>query len=165
MDIVYINQTFGLGGAETFNISLANYLSKSSTLHLYTNYPVLHKLTVNLKSHLIPFSVDFIGDWKGFIKGIFYLPFLQLYYLYIVLNHLSSNTYYFTGYIEKILLTPWLKLLGKKVVWVEFGPLETIFIKFWHIPEFLYRLVSGFPDKVIFSSQNSMDLNQKYFPR
>jgi len=164
MDIVFVNQTFGLGGAETFNISLANYLSKSSNLHFYTNNRSLHKLTVNLNSQFIPFSVDFIGDWKGFLKGLLSFPFLQLNYIYIIIKNNSAQTYYFTGYIEKILLTPWLKFLGKKVVWVEFGPLNTIFNKFWHFPEFLYRLVSGLPDKVIFSSQNSSIQNQQYYP-
>lgn len=165
MDIVSVNQTFGFGGAETFNIALANYLSKSNLLHFYTNYPKLHKSTSNLSSHFVPFSVDFIGDWKGFLKGLFYLLPLQLYYFYIIFNNIHAEVFYFTGYIEKVLLTPWLKLFGKKVIWVEFAPMQTVLNKFWHFPELLYRLVSWAPSTVIFSSNHSLNKNNIYFPR
>ncbi len=158
MDIVYINQTFGFGGAEVFNLSLIKYLSQSHKVTVYSNSPYF-------SGDKVPFTVDLIGDWKGFLKGILYLPFLLTFYIYIILKNYTCSIYYFTGFIEKILCTPILRLLGKKSVWIEFGPLESVVTRFFHIPEYLYRLSAYFPDKVIFSAHNSLNLNKKYYPQ
>lgn len=160
--VVFINQTLSMGGAENFYIQLLTWFKrKNIPVKAWTTFPRLIKgLKANhIKTGKIPVIIDIIGDWKGLIKGIAFSPFALFYYAILSYKNRKSGTFFLAGYIEKILVTPWAKLFRAPVVWVEFGPLETIFSKFWGMPKFLYNLVSKLPDYVIEPSINTREHN------
>ncbi len=156
--VVFINQTLGMGGAENFNTQLLVWFQKHKTpVKALTTFSPFNKSFKNfgIKSVKIPIVVDVIGNWKGLVKGLVLFPFAALYYAYITYKNRDSGTILLTGFIEKILVTPWAKFFNIPIVWVEFGPLQEIFSKFFGFPKFLYRLVSKLPDFVIEPSQNT----------
>lgn len=160
--ITYINQSLGIGGAEFLNLELFKWLRNNGIkVEIYSSRNDFIDLLSknNFYAGKIPFVIDLIGDIKGFVKGICLMPFGAFYYAYLTYKVRKSDLIYMTGYIEKVLVTPIAKLFKIPVVWVEYGPLETIFDKFVRIPKFLYRAVSDFADQVIFTSINTLRLN------
>ncbi|MBI5358327.1 glycosyltransferase [Candidatus Amesbacteria bacterium] len=154
--ILFINQTLGIGGAETFNIGLFNWLKKQNIkIESYTTNDRFNEMLGG--AHKIPVILDIIGDWKGLFKAILLLPYGIWQYLKIMF--IDFDLIYMTGFIEKILITPMAKLAGKPVVWVEFGSLASIFKKFFGLPKLLYRLVSWMPDVVIMPTQHTYKAN------
>ncbi len=156
--ILFINQTLGIGGAETFNKSLFDWLMrKNLIIKSYTTNDRFNKILGD--SQKIPVVLDIIGDWKGLLKAFILLPYGLWIYANIFLRNLDCDVIYMTGFPEKIIITPLAYLFNKPVVWVEFGPLESVFNKFFGIPKFLYRLVSKLPDFVIMPTQNTYKQN------
>lgn len=154
--ILFINQTLGIGGAETFNIGLFNWLKKQNIEILtYTTNDRFNKMLGD--GQKIPVVLDIIGNWRGLIKAILLLPFGLWHYL--KLFYLNFDVIYMSGFPEKIIITPIAKLLNKPVVWVEFGPLESVFNKFFGLPKLLYRFVSWMPDIVIMPTQHTYKAN------
>ena len=160
--VIFINQSLGLGGAEQFNQQLLSWLmSRGVPIRAFVYNSDFKSLlqSKNIPAQKIPLVVDLIGDWKGFLKGIFIFPLAVVYYFYLVLKNKNSGTFLLTSYLEKIIITPFAKLFGQPVVWIEFGPLESIFSKFYFFPGFLYRLVSQLPDYVIEPSKHTFNHN------
>lgn len=151
----------GYGGAENFIYQLSEELVKKAgklTLLIVKDLvPDYLKAKNNLSIEKFPFRLDFIGNYRGLIKSIILSPF----YLYSVLKYLlkfkknSGQIIALPGISDKLFFTPLAKLLGIKIVWIEFGPLATVFKKNFYIPKFLYRLVKGLPDSVICPSENT----------
>ncbi len=157
-NVLYINQTFGIGGAEAFNSDLLVWL-KSQQIHItaystYSQYIQILK-SKEIQTKKIPVSVDLLGDWKGFIKGAVLVIPAALVYLRIVWINRHTDVIMMTGFIEKILVTPWARLLNIPVIWVEFGPFESVLNKFARIPKFLYLLVRDLPYAVVVPSKNT----------
>lgn len=150
--ITFINQTLGVGGAETFNAQLLKWWGrKKIAISAYVAGKVFWPA-----ARPIPVVVDLIGNWKGLIKGLVLVPLAAVYYLGLVLHERKTDVVFMTGFIEKILVTPWARLLNTPVVWEEFGPLETIFKKFFGLPKLLYLLVKDLPDYVVVPSQHTL---------
>lgn len=154
--ITFINQTLGIGGAETFHANLFNSLQeKDVRISVYTtNKRFVKQLKVD-KSEIIPIVVDLIGDWKGFLKGVLVFPFAFLYYGFIVYRSRDTDLILLAGFIEKFMVSPWARLLRIKVVWIDYGPLSKILSKFMNVPKFLYLVVKDIPEFVITSSKYS----------
>lgn len=149
--LVFINQTLGTGGAETFNSQLLNWFStQGTTVSAYVAgvnfYPTAYP---------IPVVIDIIGNWKGLIKGLFLLPYAIIHYSLLVWKSRQADIILMTGFIEKILVTPIAKILKIPVIWVEFAPLETVFAKFSGLPKFLYLMVKSLPDRIIVPSRHT----------
>lgn len=156
--LVYLNQTLGMGGAEVFMRDLLVGLQKSGwQVVVYTNNLKFKKLLLEceLEVHLIKTVVDIIGDWKGLVKGLILWPKLTFEYYQVLQKEQDSDVLLFSGFIEKILGSPLSILFHKSVVWIEFGPMETIFEKFCFLPKILYFLFKSIPQRIITSSQNS----------
>ncbi len=162
--ILFINQSLSIGGAENFVLALFSWFVKNGVnVKAYTNSTsFIGKLKKSgIKTKRIPIVIDIIGDWKGFLKGvILFIPGV-IYYAKLVFQNRNEGVVFLSGYIEKILVTPWTKLLNIPTVWVEHGPLAPILNKFFGIPKTLYRFVSKYPDYVIFPSHFSMESNIK----
>lgn len=150
--ITFINQTLGLGGAESFNSQLLNWL-KHQGITVSTH--IAGKQFIPL-AHRIPFVIDLIGDWKGLIKSLLLFPIAIFYYMLLVIKNRKTDIVLMSGFTEKIFVTPWAKLLGIPVVWIEFGPLETIFHKFLYLPKILYSLVKDLPEFIIVPSKHTL---------
>lgn len=143
-----------MGGAEVFNSQLLDWLSKSGIQ--VTSYVTHPQFAAHLPhSHRIPLIIDVIGDWKGLIKGLLLLPLGFIYYGWLTWTYRQVDVIFMTGFIEKILVTPWAKLLGIGVVWVEFAPLEAVFSKFGGFPRQLYFLVKNLPNQVIVPTRHT----------
>ena len=156
--VVFINQTLGMGGAENFNTQLLSWLKRNKVpVKAWSTHVTFNKYLTSqgISAGKIPFVVDGIGDWKGLIKGILLFPAASVYYAYLTFKNRKSGTIVMSGFIEKILVTPWAKLLNIPVVWIDFGPWQTIFSKFFGLPRVLYRAVSKLPDFVIEPSENT----------
>jgi glycosyltransferase involved in cell wall biosynthesis len=156
--LVYVNQTLGMGGAEVFMTDLLVELQNLGwEIIACTNNERFAKLLKQnkIKTENINTIVDIIGDWKGLIKGMILWPILIWEYWQILNKHKNANLFLFSSYIEKILFSPLAKLANKPIVWIEFGPMNPIFKKFFQLPKILYFLVKSIPEKVIVPSTNT----------
>lgn len=161
--IVFICQTLSRGGAENFNTQLLSWFHEHQVpIKAWTTLSDLNEKldSRGIEVHKISLIVDIIGDWKGLIKGFLLFPLATIYYSWLTYQNRNFGTILLSGYIEKILVTPWAKLFNVPVVWIEFGPLETVFSKFLGLPKFLYHLVSKLPDCVIEPSKNTWRHNK-----
>lgn len=156
--LVYVNQTLGMGGAEVFMRDLLGGLNKNGwQVKVYTNNKNFKEILdkEKIETDLISTVVDVIGDWKGLVKGFFLWPKLTAEYLAIIFKNKDADLFFVSGFIEKILLSPLVKIVDKPISWLEFGPMDTIFRKFFRLPKVLFFLVKSIPQKVITSSYNS----------
>ncbi len=160
--IVFINQTLGMGGAENFNAQLLSWFRKKNVpVEAWTtSAPYIRSLRSNgVKTHKIPIVIDIIGNWRGFIKGIFLFPAALLYYGRLAYKNRKKGTILLSGFSEKLLVTPWAKIFNIPVVWVEHGPLGSVFTKFFGLPKFLYKSVNKLPDFLIVPSEHTRTSN------
>lgn len=155
--LAFINQTLGFGGAEIFQRDLFSWFNKKGVdITVYsTSERFLKQVSFANITRKIPIVIDIIGDWKGFIKGIVLFPIALFYYGYFVWSIRGVDLVIVGGYIEKVLTSPWAKLFGIRVAWIEYGPLSEILSKFNSIPKHLYKLVKTTPDVVIVPSSNT----------
>lgn len=155
--IYYINQCFSLGGAENYICQLLANIKKDHKVEVWTNFGPFQKMLSKsgLMNKNVPFAADIIGDWKGLLKSVIYAPLLFLYYGINFKKINKSSVVLISGFAEKIFATPWAKMFDIPVVWIEYGPLESVFSKFVRFPKFLYRLVSRMPDYVIEPTENT----------
>lgn len=160
--LVFINQSLGMGGAETFNLELLQWLKKQGTrVEAWVTHPQFVAALSGRVSrvHRLPVVLDVIGNWKGLVKAAVLFPWGLVMYAAVTWHCRRKDLIVLTGFIEKILVTPLAKLWGIPVVWVEFGPLTAIFAKFGGLPKLLYRLVSHFPDIVVMPSVHTSSVN------
>lgn len=159
MKLLFINQSLDLGGAETFNKELLLWLQNQGVFikTFVTNNKFQKILKENkIISGRIPIIVDIIGNRRGFIKGLFLLPFAFLYYFSLVLKNRNTDIILMSGFIEKVLVTPVARLCKIPVIWIEFAPLQSIFNKFYGFSKFLYAIAKKLPDKIIVPSEHTL---------
>ena len=155
--ILFVNQSLGTGGAETFNTGLLAWLRKQGIqVSAWVTHPRFAK---QLSARRLPVILDIIGDWKGLVKALVLWPLGVIMYAVVLWQNQDADIVLLTGFIEKIIITPLAKLLRMGVVWIEFGPLETVFDKFWGLPKLLYRAVSHLPDAVVMPTYNTLSHN------
>ena len=163
----------GMGGSEKFLIDLANELKAKNneveftTVHNSKFNQVLtesgyHPLT-------IPTRMDILGWWKGLIKFIVYLPavLVQNYVLLSKYKKGRETKIIIPGFSDKIILSPLAKLLGYRVIWIEYAPLKPVFTRNFGIPKTLYRFSLRYADKIVCPTKNTYRslLSEKIFDR
>lgn len=159
--IISVLDSGGLGGAENFLIYLGKGLAKAGGRCLYYSVkkaPVTGLLEKNKLEHTsLPFRMDIIGDWKGFVKFFLLLaPAIVFNCAYLKrLKKRKFNSIILTGVTDKIILSPIAKLLEIAVIWIEFAPLATVFKKNFYLPKIFYRLVKDIPRLVIVPTINT----------
>ena len=106
----------------------------------------------------MPYRLDLIGNLRGTVKFFFQAPF-AIGWLIGVLSELKKNysqiIVYTPGFTERLVFSPFIKLLGLKLIWIEYGPVAAVFKRNFGLSKILYQLACGFPDQVITISQNS----------
>jgi len=160
--VTLITQSLAMGGAENgLTQILSGLVKKGIPVRAWTTSDRFNEdlIAHRIPARKIPIVVDIIGDWKGLIKGIFLFLLAFIYYGYITFKERDSGTIHLSGYIEKIMVTPWAKLMNVPVTWNEHGPLRPIFSKFFGMPKLLYRLVSRLPNFVICPSEHTRRSN------
>jgi glycosyltransferase involved in cell wall biosynthesis len=156
--VVLVTQSLSMGGAENGLAEMLSWLNNHkipvtawTTSSRFNEYLNSH----GIKAKKIPVVVDVIGDWKGLVKGLLLFPFAFFCYGYIVYKSRNVGTIHLSGFIEKIMVAPWAKLMNVPVTWNEHGPLQILFSKFFGFPKLLYRLVSRSPNFVIVPSEHT----------
>jgi len=154
----------GLGGAESFSISLGEGLARRGWNVSYTavtgsDFDRLLKQR-GIKAENIPLRMDIVGNWRGFLKFFFFLPFILPGEVKILKKFASSGTgtVILPGFSDKIILTLPARILNLKVIWLEFGPLGPLAGRLFSLPIKVYRFFSGFADKIIVPSLNTRRL-------
>lgn len=117
MKILFIRSTYKFSGAERHNAELLWELKKYLDVTLLTNLGELRREGINVRiENWLP---EEVGTKKQLLKILFYAPIFIPRYLPLVKNVdvicLQSRT-------EMIFLTPILRFLKKKVVWIQHGP-------------------------------------------
>lgn len=158
-DLVYINQTLGMGGAESFMCDLLKQLQVSGTrLHVYVAHQPFAELLEQhgISTQRLPIILDIVGDWKGLLKATVLWPKAIWDYTSILKKHGSTDLVLFSGFTEKIVGSWIARLLNLPVTWIEFGPVEPLLSKFAQFPKLLYYSVKQIPEKIIVPSQNTL---------
>lgn len=156
--LTLINQTLGMGGAEVFLTDLLVTLqTKGVKIRVFTTNPQWVKLlkSRSLGASHIPIIIDIIGDWKGLVKACFLSPFAFLYYGKLVWQERQTDLILLSGFPEKIVVSWWAWLVRRPVVWIEFGPLQSVFKKFFRLPKLLYYTAKKLPEKIIVPTWNT----------
>ena len=149
-----------LGGAEKYLLSNLEFLSQQGfEITLATYNQKIHN-QYQKKFHLInlPYRLDLIGNIRGAIKFFLQAP-LAIAWMTQVLIHLKRNhqqvIVYTPGFTERLVFSPFIKLMKLKLIWVEFGPVASVLDRNFGLPKLLYQLAKNFPDRIITISQNS----------
>lgn len=165
--LTYINQTFGMGGAETVNRDLLLALQDHGVrIQAYTTYSPFAEMLAEsgLPTHRLPIEIDIIGDWKGIIKAFVLWPLAVVQYMRVILHARHSDTVLMSGFFEKIIVTPIAKLVGVPVVWVEYAPMTAVFQKFRGVPGWMYRQVLRWVDRIIVPTEHTKKYFEKSLP-
>lgn len=157
--ILFINQTFGMGGAEQFGADLlANFQKQGYQVACYvTHQPFAQLLKKNGLQQVQPIytKLDIIGNWKGLLKAAFLFPKAWAEYAAIIHANSDADVVLLSGFMEKCLASGLAQQTGLPVVWIEYGPLQSVFAKFWRLPFWLYQRVTHIPKLVIVPTHNT----------
>lgn len=162
MTIHFFLQSRDFGGAEVFARDLLLELARLGTkTQLHTTNPVLLKELRSqhqLQLEKIPVYTDFTGNGRGLLKSLVLSPAALLYY-WRTLNKIKKETgeqiIVCSGFSEKILLSPLAHQLQLPIIFIEYGPLEPLFKKLYHVPQLLYNFAKKYANQVIVSSDKT----------
>lgn len=159
-------QSGSWGGAEVYLHELIGTIERK-----YHVAQTVYSNNAHLRSRLAEQSVqvrslgayaDFVANWKAFVKSIVFFPYTILRYGFIAWNLRHKEVVVCATFSDKFFLTPWLAILGVPIVWNEFGPVQPLLKKWLRAPEFLYRTMVQFVDRVIVpSSHTKKSLSQQ----
>lgn len=143
-----------ISGAEIYNINFLKALRnhKEIDIVMLTNSQTLSKrlLDLKIKSYVIKLPISEIGTKRDFLKAVFFSPFIVISYLKKIKDierGIRFDVICLESMTEKIFLSPMLKALGYRVIWIEHGPLF-ITDRFSLIKK-LYRLISLATSKIV----------------
>lgn len=149
-----------VSGAEIYNLTLLKALKRYKDIEIVslTNLQELSDRISKLghKSVCLKVPIKEIGTKKDFLKALFFSPQYLLKYLKTI-KDLEKNGKFeiivLQSMTEKIFLTPILRFLSYKIIWIEYGPLfvtqRALIIKK------LYMLISNVTDKIIAVSKDT----------
>lgn len=160
LNIGIIMQSPDIGGAEMYMLSLIDqFLLKGHTVHVASNKEKFldHAAKRPIRTYIIPVILDIIGNTRGLIKSMLFLPYVFIFYLRLLLHFKKQkvNVLLMSGFSEKMLVTALSPLFGIAVVWIEYGRLETVFKRNFLLPKMIYRILKGIPESVIVPSDNT----------
>ncbi len=156
--ITWVSQTFGMGGAEVFTAELLAWFNQQGwRVEAYVTYlPFLQFLRQKgITAHHLPIALDVIGDWKGLLKALVLLWPAMIQYGWLSWQVRHHGVLLMSGYVEKIIMTLWAQLTKQAVVWIEFGPLETVHAKFFGLPKLIYFLAKNLPQYIVVPSAHT----------
>jgi glycosyltransferase involved in cell wall biosynthesis len=153
-------QTPDIGGAETYMHSLiTQFVKKQHGVTLVTNLDRYIAMFDQKKISVekMRYELDIIGDWKGFIKTLLVLPLAALFYIRLLrsFQRKKIDVILMSNFSEKLLVTFLTLFIRIPVVWIEYGPLESVLNKHLSIPKILYRFLNKVPKSVIVPTKNT----------
>jgi len=167
LHLLYLNQTLGMGGAESFMSDLLVQLQK---IGWYIKATAVHDPFINLlranqiKTEKIPVVIDIVGDYKGLIKGLVLWPLAVVIYLKKLFDYRNTDVVLVSGFAEKIFGTLASILFHKPIVWIEFASVTPLIRKFGGLPGILYKLFLPYPKFIITSSVYSANILKTELP-
>lgn len=152
-----------MGGAEIYNLNLIKGVKKyypEIELFFVTNLPEFtRKIEASGgKVFVLPVFSEEVGTKRGLGRLIFNLPKYLFYFLKEILFlriEKGVKLAVFQGATEKIVLTPLLRLLKFKVIWLEHGPMFAL--KRTKIVLWLYKVGSRLVDKIVTVSEDARE--------
>lgn len=170
--INFFLQSKDFGGAEQFAKDLLLELAKKGNfVYLYTSNDFLLKNLTNKKNLQVkktPLYLDFASNRRGLLKSILLSPFAIIYYFKVfseIKKRSSKQVVIYSGFSEKIIPGPLSKLFNLPTFFIEYGPLEPLFVKLRGIPKFLYFLTKNIASKIIVPSNNTQFALKKVFAK
>ncbi|MFH1841080.1 MAG: hypothetical protein ABH807_02910, partial [Candidatus Shapirobacteria bacterium] len=121
MNILLIRTGAAIGGAERYNQNLIAGFKKyfpQDNLILLTNLR-------GLGGKIAPFFIQEAGTKKDLVRLVFNLPKYLYFWMRAIgkiQKKIKLNLIVLQGANEKLVLTPFLRLMGYKVCWIEHGP-------------------------------------------
>ncbi len=153
--LTIVAHTFGLGGAEQFITQLTeDFAKRGIQVEVWTNHkPWITLLqTKKLLAKKVPIAIDIIGDWKGLLKASLLLPLVLITDGWMVWQTRKSNAILLSGFSQKLTVSLWAALWRRPLIWIEFGPLESVLKKFGQLPKLAYYLAKKLPQILIVPS-------------
>lgn len=153
--LLFLNQTLGFGGAETFDTQLLRELQDLGWhVSAHTTHPPFaeHLKKHGIQAAVTPWIVDITGNWKGLLKAVWTAPVAVVHYWQILRSQPKGTVLMMSSFSEKILTSSLARLLEIPIVWIEFGPVSPVFEKFGSLPRVLYNWAALFPAAVIVPS-------------
>lgn len=154
----------GMGGAEKFLSDLATSFKRKGNEVSFISFKgsKFTQFLTRKKFNVYETSVrmDVIGNVKGFLKFVFFLPF-SFWWNYEILAKAKKKgikTVILSGYTDEIILSYLVKLIGFRLIWICFAPVGSIYSKNLGIAGFLYSLVRNLPDLIITPTEYSKKL-------
>lgn len=160
--------TPAVGGAEAYLFdALSVYARRGDTVVLATNNQSVKtefetRIRKEKYAHFsiiaLPYRLDAIGNWKGFIKYLFAVP-INLVWIWKQLKKLQQNdtavVCFLPGYTDRLTFSPLIKKMGCKLIWLEYGPLEETFQRNFGFPRLLYAMARPYVDRVVTISRHT----------
>lgn len=167
-NLLYFNQTLGMGGAESFMSDLLAELRKQGWQVVVTavHDPFIKLLqSKQVKTEEIPVIIDIVGDYKGLIKGLILWPIAVVIYLKKLAEHKEIDVVLVSGFAEKIFGTLACIIYKKPIVWIEFASTKPLTSKFGGFPGIFYNLFLPFAKAIITSSNYSAKILKNELPK
>lgn len=165
--LLYLNQTLGMGGAESF---MSDLLVQLQQIGWHIRVTAVHDQFINLlranriKTDKIPVVIDIVGDYKGLIKGLILWPLAVVIYLKKFFDYRNTDVVLTSGFAEKIFGTLASIIFHKPIVWIEFASVAPLISKFGGLPGVLYKLFLPYPKFIITSSVYSANILKTELP-
>lgn len=145
------------GGAEEYLLQVLFHLkTRGCRVALATNNAsVKKKAAGQIEIIHLPYRLDAIGNWKGLVKYFIALPG-ALVWLILTIRRLQKHDEViclFPGYTDRLSFSPFVKKMGCRLIWLEYGPLEPTFSRNFGFPKLLYRIGKSCPDTVVTISE------------
>lgn len=161
MKILLVRMTAHLGGAEIYSERVVERFKKSKEdleIYFITNLKEFAAKIKKSGGEAIVLSVfsEEVGTKRGLVRLVFALPKYLFYFLKEILFlkfKKNVNLAVLQGTTEKIVLTPLLKMLNFRVIWLEHGPM----FRTQRAKEVLqiYKLTSKLANKIIAVSKDT----------
>jgi len=159
MRYLFIRSTSGVSGAEIYTIRLIAGMNKSGEYsQLLTNYKnfIIKSQKYNIQSSYIFMPVPEIATKKNSMIVMVLLFYLISAYI-LRINQIEYKNKFdviiLESLTEKLFLSPYLRLFGYRIIWIEHGPVFKS--NRFNLVKLLYKYKSKWADKIITVSKDT----------
>ncbi len=163
LTIGIIQQSPAMGGAETYMaLLMKKFLEEGHHVLFATDNKNLLKYVDGypMKTYSLPQILDVMGNVRGLVKSIFYLPYLTVFYINLLKTYRRQHcdVLFLSGFSEKMLVTFLTRFIPIPVVWLEHGMSDEVLRRLWSLPAHLYTLHKHIPKSIIVISEHTKNI-------
>lgn len=155
-----VRMTDRISGAEIYNLNLLQGFADYPDINisfLTNSKEFLERIKEkNANTYFIKNNLQEIGTKRNFLKALIYFPFYIILFISAIKKiekNQKFNLICLQSMTEKIFMTPFLKFLNYKVIWIEHGPLYKT--QRARVIKVLYKLISNSVNKIIAVSKDT----------